>query len=61
MNRMLWNSMINEIDRRTNPLRQKEKPKQYFDENGNYYDWDDEEYLQGSVDFEDIFSEDDLC
>ena len=34
---------------------------QYFDSNGNYYDWDDDTYLQGSISFDDIFDESDLC
>lgn len=28
---------------------------QYFDSDGNYYDWDDDTYLQGSIGVEDIF------
>ena len=33
---------------------------QYF-QNGQYYDWDDDTYLQGSIDAEDIFDEGDFC
>lgn len=34
---------------------------QYFDEDGNYYDWDDDTYCQGLVNAEDIFDEGDFC
>lgn len=37
------------------------KCKGQYVENGQYYDWDDDEYLQGSVDIEDIIDECDLC
>ena len=30
-------------------------------ENGHYFDWDDDTYLQGMVDIEDIIDECDLC
>ena len=33
---------------------------QYFDKEGKYYDWDDDTYLQGSIDAEDIFDESDF-
>ena len=33
---------------------------QYFDSDGNYYDWDDDTYLQGSISAEDIFDESDF-
>ena len=34
---------------------------QYFDEDGNYYDWDDDTYCQGLVNAEDIFDAGDFC
>lgn len=34
---------------------------QYFDKDGNYYDWDDDTYCQGLVNAEDIFDEGDFC
>lgn len=34
---------------------------QYFDKQGNYYDWDDDTYLQGSITAQDIFDEGDFC
>ena len=34
---------------------------QYFDSQGNYYDWDDDTYPQGLVNAEDIFDEGDFC
>lgn len=34
---------------------------QYFDSKGNYYDWDDDTYLQGSITAEDIFDASDFC
>lgn len=33
---------------------------QYFDSDGNYYDWDDDTYLEGSISAEDIFDESDF-
>ena len=34
---------------------------QYFDSDGNYYDWDDDTYCQGLVNAEDIFDASDFC
>ena len=61
-------------DLQTNKVVKQEEvryiPKRFFSEtkckgqyfkNGHYYDWDDDTYLQGSVDFEDIIDECDLC